>query len=183
MQVFALYLRSRGPLSSAEPDRARGSDLQGVLLYGATTITYFANLFTGDRTTVVDAVGKSWRTGDIYETSSSSTCDGPGRAGSDAVAAARWTIGTPVVPRFRPARDENHRRTTYSIAGTSSLAPSPIRSLLRRPEWVTNTTATVKGTLCDRSYEPYWLLVAAASRIEERRLAIFGDAPSSSCLK
>jgi uncharacterized membrane protein len=69
MQVFALYVRSRGPLPTTEPDRARGSDLQAVLLYGATTISFFANFFTGDRKTVVDAVGRIWRTADIYETS------------------------------------------------------------------------------------------------------------------
>jgi uncharacterized membrane protein len=69
MQVFALYLRSRGPLPVAQPDRATASDLQGVVLYAATTISYFALFFTGERTTVTDAVGTTWRTGDIYETS------------------------------------------------------------------------------------------------------------------
>jgi putative membrane protein len=69
MQVFALYLRSRGPLPATEPDRATASDLQAVVLYAATTISYFALFFTGERTTVTDAVGTTWRTGDIYETS------------------------------------------------------------------------------------------------------------------
>jgi putative membrane protein len=69
MQVFALYLRSRGPLTTATPGQARASDLQGVLLYAATTIWFFARFFTGERTTVTDAVGMTWRTGDIYETS------------------------------------------------------------------------------------------------------------------
>jgi uncharacterized membrane protein len=69
MQVFALYLRSRGPLPTTEPDRARVSELQAVLLYGATTISFFTKLFTGDRKIVVDAVGMTWRTADIYETS------------------------------------------------------------------------------------------------------------------
>jgi uncharacterized membrane protein len=69
MQVFALYLRSRGPLPTTEPDRAITSDLQGVLLYAATTISFFTGFFTGERTTVTDAVGATWRTGDIYETS------------------------------------------------------------------------------------------------------------------
>ena len=70
MQVFALYLRSRGPLPAAQPDRATASDLQGVLLYAATTISFFTQFFTGKRTTTVtDAVGTTWRTGDIYETS------------------------------------------------------------------------------------------------------------------
>jgi uncharacterized membrane protein len=69
MQVFALYLRSRGPLTTATPGQARASDLQGVLLYAATTIWFFVRYFTGERTTVTDAAGISWRTGDIYETS------------------------------------------------------------------------------------------------------------------
>jgi putative membrane protein len=68
-QVFALYLRSRGPRTAAAPDRARAGDLQGVLLYGATTISFFTTFFTGARTTVTDAAGRTWRTGDIYETS------------------------------------------------------------------------------------------------------------------
>jgi uncharacterized membrane protein len=67
MQVFALYLRSRGPLTI--PGQTRASDLQGVMLYAATTIWFFVRYFTGERTTVTDAVGTSWRTGDIYETS------------------------------------------------------------------------------------------------------------------
>jgi putative membrane protein len=69
MQVLALYLRSRGPLSSAEPDRAMASDMQGVLLYAATTFSFFAKCFTGERTTVTDATGATWHTADIYETS------------------------------------------------------------------------------------------------------------------
>jgi putative membrane protein len=69
MQVFALYLRSRGPLPAAQPDRTTASDLQGVLLYAATAISFFPQFFTGERTTVTDAVGATWRTGDIYETS------------------------------------------------------------------------------------------------------------------
>jgi putative membrane protein len=69
MQVFALYLRSRGPLFTAEPDRAIVSDLQGLLLYGATTISFLTTFLTGARTTVTDAVGATWRTGDIYESS------------------------------------------------------------------------------------------------------------------
>jgi putative membrane protein len=69
MQVLALYLRSRGALSTAGPDRTTASDLQGVLLYAATGIFFVARFFTGERTTVTDAVGATWRTGDIYETS------------------------------------------------------------------------------------------------------------------
>jgi putative membrane protein len=69
MQVFALYLRSRGPLPAAQPNQGTASDLQAVLLYAATTISFFAKLLTGAHTTVTDAVGMTWRTADIYETS------------------------------------------------------------------------------------------------------------------
>jgi putative membrane protein len=69
MQVFALYLRSRGPLPTAGPSGATASDLQGALLYAATAISFFTEFFTGDRTIVTDATGTAWRTGDIYETS------------------------------------------------------------------------------------------------------------------
>jgi Carotenoid biosynthesis protein len=68
MQVFALYLRSRGPLPSTQQERTP-SDLQALLLYAATTVPYFVNFRTGDRTTVTDATGATWNTADIYETS------------------------------------------------------------------------------------------------------------------
>jgi putative membrane protein len=68
MQVFALYLQRRGPLPRTGLDRATASDLQAVLLYAATTIRFYAAFFSGERTTVTDAVGMVWRTGDIYET-------------------------------------------------------------------------------------------------------------------
>ncbi|MGW6195621.1 carotenoid biosynthesis protein [Kribbella sp. NPDC055110] len=66
MQVFALYLRSRGPLPSTQHERTP-SDLQAVLLYAATTIPFLVT--PGDRTTVTDATGATWNTADIYETS------------------------------------------------------------------------------------------------------------------
>jgi putative membrane protein len=69
MQTFALYLRSRGPLPAAGSGRTTASDLQAVLLYAATTLSYFTKFFTGKHTTVTDATGATWRTGDIYETS------------------------------------------------------------------------------------------------------------------
>ncbi|MFE9764461.1 carotenoid biosynthesis protein [Streptomyces sp. NPDC005808] len=69
MQVFALYLRSRGPLPVAEPRETTTSDLQAVLLYLLTTVSFFTRLFTGEHTTVTDASGTTWQTADIYETS------------------------------------------------------------------------------------------------------------------
>src|SRR5882757_5533199 len=69
MQVFALYLRHRGPLPPAEPARTTTSDLQAVLLYGLTTVSYLTPLFTGDHKLVTDAAGRTWQTADIYESS------------------------------------------------------------------------------------------------------------------
>jgi uncharacterized membrane protein len=69
LQVFALYLRGRSPAPTAGPGRNTASDLQGVLLYTATAISFVTEFFTGARTTVTDATGATWRTGDIYETS------------------------------------------------------------------------------------------------------------------
>jgi putative membrane protein len=66
MQVFALYLRARGPASQAG---TTAGDLQAVLLYAATTLSFFTDLATSEHTTVTDAAGMSWRTADIYETS------------------------------------------------------------------------------------------------------------------
>jgi putative membrane protein len=67
MQVFALYVRGRGPVT--QPERTTISDLQAVLLYAATTVSYFVTFFTAEHTTVTDAAGVTWRTADIYETS------------------------------------------------------------------------------------------------------------------
>jgi putative membrane protein len=69
MQALALYLRSRGPLAPASPRQTTASDLQGVILYAATTISFFATYFTGQHTTVTDATGTVWKTADIYESS------------------------------------------------------------------------------------------------------------------
>jgi putative membrane protein len=68
MQVFALYLRSRGSQPQPQSERS-GGDLQAVLLYAATTLGYFAVLFNDEHTTVTDATGATWLTADIYETS------------------------------------------------------------------------------------------------------------------
>jgi putative membrane protein len=65
LQAFALYLRSRGPA----PRTRTASDLQAVILYAATTLSFFAAYVKGDRRTVTDATGHIWRTGDIYESS------------------------------------------------------------------------------------------------------------------
>jgi uncharacterized membrane protein len=68
MQVFALYLRARGPVAAAARTRTAG-DVQAVILYAATTLSFVAAFAFRDRVTVTDATGQPWRTGDIYETS------------------------------------------------------------------------------------------------------------------
>jgi uncharacterized membrane protein len=69
MQVFSLYLRRRGPVQAAQPDGTTRSDVQALLLYAATTVSYFATLFTGKNSIVTDAAGRAWHSADIYETS------------------------------------------------------------------------------------------------------------------
>ena len=105
-QVFALYLRSRGPLPTAEPDRATASDLQGVLLYGLMAIVFFFTTFTGGRETVTDATGMTWRTGDIYETSALITVYGMGFIATLALLriAQRRTTVTGMTTDVRAAR-------------------------------------------------------------------------------
>lgn len=68
MQVFALYLRYRGPAPSTTPARSSG-DVAAIILYAATTLTYFAAYATRERVAVTDPSGTTWHTGDIYETS------------------------------------------------------------------------------------------------------------------
>jgi uncharacterized membrane protein len=73
MQIFALYLRGRDTFAAG---RSTASDLQGILLYGAVAVSYFVPFFNGEQKTVTDAVGQSWNTSDIYETSALTTVYG-----------------------------------------------------------------------------------------------------------
>jgi putative membrane protein len=113
MQVFALYLRSRGPLPAAQSDRAPATDLQAVLLYAATTISYFTNFFTGERITVTDAAGATWNTGDIYETSALFTVYG------------MFFIALLALVRIAQRRTEEPRPRTAPPA--TQVAPDPPR--------------------------------------------------------
>jgi putative membrane protein len=72
-QIFALYLRARGPQAG---DRPRSSDVQAVLLYAAIAVGFFVTFATGARTVVTDALGQTWRTADIYESSALTTVYG-----------------------------------------------------------------------------------------------------------
>jgi uncharacterized membrane protein len=68
LQVFALYLRHRGPAPSTLSTQA-SDDLPAVVLYAATTLTFVGNYVNRDRVAVTDPNGTTWQTGDIYETS------------------------------------------------------------------------------------------------------------------
>lgn len=68
LQVFALYLRY-GPEPATLPEPTTASHVQPLLLYAATAGTFVMDFLTGERTTVTDALGQTWRTSDIYETS------------------------------------------------------------------------------------------------------------------
>jgi uncharacterized membrane protein len=70
-QIFALYLRRSGSAG----ERA-SSDLQAVLLYAAIAVGFFVTYATAERKVVTDALGQTWRTGDMYETSALTTVYG-----------------------------------------------------------------------------------------------------------
>ena len=72
-QLFALYLRARGPQSA---DRSHSSDVQAVVQYAAIAVGFFVTYATGERTVVTDALGQTWHTADIYETSALTTVYG-----------------------------------------------------------------------------------------------------------
>ena len=57
MQGFALYLRGSRPISTVPRNASLASDVQRVLLYGATTLSFFTALFAGARTVITDASG------------------------------------------------------------------------------------------------------------------------------
>ncbi|HEY0495800.1 MAG TPA: carotenoid biosynthesis protein [Kutzneria sp.] len=75
LQIFALYLHARGPQATERP---QVSDFQAVLLYAAITVGFFVTYATAARTVVTDAVGQTWHTADIYETSALTTVYGLG---------------------------------------------------------------------------------------------------------
>ncbi|MFF1451317.1 carotenoid biosynthesis protein [Streptomyces sp. NPDC058274] len=72
-QIFALYLRRSGPRAGERPP---SSDVQPVLLYAAIAVNFFAEYARGDRKIVTDALGHTWHTGDIYQTSALTTVYG-----------------------------------------------------------------------------------------------------------
>ncbi|MGP3960902.1 carotenoid biosynthesis protein [Nonomuraea sp. 3N208] len=69
LQLFALYLRYYGPEPKRTPEPSTASHVQPLVLYAATAGSFVVAFLTRERTTVTDALGQTWRTGDIYETS------------------------------------------------------------------------------------------------------------------
>lgn len=125
LQLFALYLRFDGPPAAAVPEPTIASHVQPVLLYAATAGTFVMDFLTRERTTVTDALGQTWRTGDIYETSVLTMIYGMGfitvlaalsLARRHAVAPARSTHAPPMPtqqatqPAPRPATPAGRRR-------------------------------------------------------------------------
>jgi Carotenoid biosynthesis protein len=123
MQVFALYLRRRGPHTTLAPAQATASDLQGVLLYAATTMWFFTRFFTGERTTVTDATGMTWRTWDIYETSVLVTIYGMIFIAALALLRTEQRISPPALP----AQGTVTRQAEPDPARPSALRPAPVR--------------------------------------------------------
>jgi uncharacterized membrane protein len=68
LQLFALYLRYLDARPTPVPESSTASSVQALLLYAGTAAAFVITFLTADRTTVTDALGYTWRTGDIYET-------------------------------------------------------------------------------------------------------------------
>jgi uncharacterized membrane protein len=104
LQLFALYLRSYGSEPAALPEPTTASQLQPLLLYAATAATFVMDFLTGERTTVTDALGQTWRTGDIYQTSMLTTIYGMGFITVlTALSLARRSAAAPSSPTDAPA--------------------------------------------------------------------------------
>jgi len=67
-QLFALYLRQRGPDDSGRA-MPMTHYLQVILIYMGTGVRFVLVYLLGANMQVTDAVGHVWQTGDIYETS------------------------------------------------------------------------------------------------------------------
>lgn len=66
MQLFALYLRSRGPEPQAPQPPAH--DAQAAIMYALVAALFVLNYLIKGSGPVTDAAGVGWRTGDIAET-------------------------------------------------------------------------------------------------------------------
>jgi uncharacterized membrane protein len=66
MQLFALYLRARGP--AAEAARPKAYFVQAIAMYMIVALNYVLEYLANGTEPVTDATGAVWRTGDIFET-------------------------------------------------------------------------------------------------------------------
>lgn len=66
MQLFALYLRARGPEQPAP--QPKGYYLQAVAMYAIVGLDFVVSYAVNGSENVVDATGATWRSGDIFET-------------------------------------------------------------------------------------------------------------------
>jgi uncharacterized membrane protein len=66
MQLFALYLRARGP--AGERYQPKSYFLQAIAMYAILAFGYVLAFLAQDSTPVTDATGATWRKGDIAET-------------------------------------------------------------------------------------------------------------------
>ena len=66
MQLFALYLRARGPATEAVQPKAYF--LQAIAMYAIVALNYGLAYLANVTETVTDATGAAWRSGDVFET-------------------------------------------------------------------------------------------------------------------
>jgi len=66
MQLFALYLRARGPVGEAAQPKAYF--LQAIAMYTIVALNFVLTYLVSGTETVTDATGAAWRSGDVFET-------------------------------------------------------------------------------------------------------------------
>lgn len=66
MQLFALYLRARGP--APEAAQPKGYFFQAIAMYTIVALNFVLTYLVSGTEPVTDAAGAQWRTGDIFET-------------------------------------------------------------------------------------------------------------------
>ncbi len=66
MQIFALYLRARGPVPVAPQPKSYFT--QAIIMYAVIAALFVLNYFVSGSEPVTDATGITWRSGDIRET-------------------------------------------------------------------------------------------------------------------
>lgn len=67
MQLFALYLRARGP-AAADVPQPKSYFVQAIAMYTIVALNFVVSYLAYGTEPVTDANGAAWRTGDIFET-------------------------------------------------------------------------------------------------------------------